>query len=299
MNIYHKHLRRMSLVLIIMTILDVLLTILTTVGVRWAQQVGDLTPDQIDLPPAGIFLRGLLILLLAQMARLFHKREEHRRRILQAGFILMLAIIFIQILSDHWALDSLFDAPLILTMMVVYTMFQFRRGERNWERIAFKKSVTLDLKIPTRSHWFNPLVLAPHMELSQDVASAVDSFLNAARVPTPLEIELHGMGKVSEPMQETIREVYLAHYEDEENRINNYLEGRYYRAVMLVVVSFIAVDLSITFAQYQHSSPTATIIAQFAGFSLWQVGSTFFERSEGYESLLRVSIAKHAKLLFR
>ena len=33
-------------------------------------------------------------------------------------------------------------------------------------------------------------------------------------------------------------------------------------------------------------------------FSLWQIGNTYFERADGYADLLRVLIAKQAKLQF-
>ena len=65
------------------------------------------------------------------------------------------------------------------------------------------------------------------------------------------------------------------------------------------IISIIAVSVWIDFSPAADEGVTWTILSNFAAFSLWQIGSTHFERSEGYAELLRASIAKQAKLYFR
>jgi len=95
-----------------------------------------------------------------------------------------------------------------------------------------------------------------------------------------------------------MQEVFTTHYEDEVRRVNGYLESRYRRAVMLVIVSLIAVTLWTRIFLSSTTSVVCAILSNFAGFSLWQIGTTYFERSDGYKSLLRMMIAREAKLSF-
>ena len=114
----------------------------------------------------------------------------------------------------------------------------------------------------------------------------------------PLEITVHCPRESSEALQTTMREVFQMHYEDEERRINGYLERRYVRVMALVIISIVLVSAWINFSPSDDEGVTWTILSNFAAFSLWQIGSTYFERSDGYGELLRAQIAKQAKLHF-
>ena len=127
----------------------------------------------------------------------------------------------------------------------------------------------------------------------------VDRFLSTAKEARPLSITVRCPSEVSEPMRATMQEVFQMYYEDEEQHVNGYLERRYIRVMALVIISIIAVSVWIDFSPAADEGVTWTILSNFAAFSLWQIGSTHFERSEGYAELLRASIAKQAKLYFR
>ena len=49
---------------------------------------------------------------------------------------------------------------------------------------------------------------------------------------------------------------------------------------------------------YNEEMVVWEIIANFTAFGLWQIGYTHYERTEGYEELLLVHIAKYSKLCF-
>ena len=114
----------------------------------------------------------------------------------------------------------------------------------------------------------------------------------------PLGITIRCPNEVSEPMRATMQEVFQMYYEDEERRINTYLERRYIRAMALAIISIVTVSVWINFSPSNDEGVTWTILSNFAAFSLWQIGNTYFERSEGYDELLRAQIANQAKLHF-
>ena len=174
--------------------------------------------------------------------------------------------------------DSLISVTLILAALVLYTALQLERSERSWRRIRDAKPSVLDLKLSDVRRWFNPIEIGPK--------------------PRPLVITVRCPGKVSEPMRATMREVFQMYYEDEERHINGYLERRYIRVMALVIISILAVTVWINFSPSNDEGVTWTILSNFAAFSLWQIGSTYFERSEGYAELLQAQIAKQAELRF-
>ena len=95
-----------------------------------------------------------------------------------------------------------------------------------------------------------------------------------------------------------MQETFNMYYQDEERQIDNYLERRYNRVLALVIISIIAVTVWIYLSPSEDEGVTWTILSNFAAFSLWQIGYTYYERSEGYNELRRAQIAKQAKLRF-
>lgn len=297
-NIYEKNLRRLGLILIAVSILDLILELtFYRVLLTTASMLG----EQVQTP-LGICLKDGLGLITGLLAYALYSRRKHSRLIVRFQLLLLCAAVPIIISSTRGSaakrVDGLINVTLLLMAMVVYTALELERSERIWRRVRDTKPAVLDLKLNDSRQWFNPIEIGPKLELSQDISSVVDRFLETSRWPRPLEITIHCPHRISEPMQATMQEVFEMYYEDEERHVNRYLEGRYNRVMALVIISIAAVTLWIRFSPSSGDGIAWTIISNFAGFSLWQIGSTYFERSEGYEDLLRALIAKQAKLHF-
>ncbi len=298
MSIYKKYLRRLRIILIAVSILDALVELIF----YQALQSSSLAFARHMQTPLGICLRNGIGLLTGILACGLDERKKNARWIVRAMILLLAAALpCILLLRDgsvsDWA-DGLINATLILMAMVVYTALQLERSERNWQRIRNATPSVLDLKLNDVRQWFNPIKIGPQLDMNQDIAATVIRFLETAREPRPLEITVRCPGAVSELMQATMQEVFQMHFEDEERHINTYLERRYVRAMVLVIVSIIAVSVWINLSAASNGGVTWAILSNFAGFSLWQIGYTYFERSEGYGELLRAMIAKQAKIRF-
>ena len=298
MSIYQKNLRRLGLLLMGVSILDVILELtlykyLLSSTVTFRRQI---------LTQLGICLKDGIGLLIGMSAYyLFYHREQSKWIVKVQIALMLVAVPAILISTSGRAtnrIDSLINATVILMAMVVYTALQLERSERNWQRISDNHSSMLDLKLPDIHQWFNSIEIGPKLELSQDISSVVDRFLETSRESRPLEITVHCPRESSEALQTTMQEVFQMHYEDEERRINSYLERRYIRVMALVIISIVLVSAWINFSPSDDEGVTWTILSNFAAFSLWQIGSTYFERSDGYGELLRVQIAKQSRLHF-
>ena len=226
-------------------------------------------------------------------------REGKSRRfyLIPLAICLVTAVASI-ILNFNIGIDTAFDFSVILIGLAVYSTLQIRRGDRNWLRIVRQDAEVIDLSISSRDDLFNSYVLGPHLELNMNLTGAVDRFLATAAQPTPLIVYIHSAVEISEPLQDTAREVFASHYEDEERRINQYLEGRYRRVIWLVIISVGALSIWSDFIARWETSVTWQILGNLAAFSLWQVGGTFFERSAAYAELQRYQIARNAEIQF-
>lgn len=298
MSIYQKNLRRMGLLLLAVSILDAILELafyrtLLRSDLAFMRQMQD---------PVGICIKSGIGVILGALACLVYYRKEHTAwcvRVMVALLIVAVPLILCFTRGNMAnRVDGLINATVVLSMMVVYTALQLQRSERNWRRIVDTEPAMLDLKLNNVRQWFNPVMIGPKLELSGEISSVVDRFLSTSRIQRPLEVTVRCPEQVSEPMQATMQEVFQMYYEDEERRINRYLERRYIRVMALVIISIIAVTVWINFSPTNDEGVTWTILSNFAAFSLWQIGSTYFERSEGYSSLLQSQIAKQAGLHF-
>ena len=298
MSIYQKNLRRLGILLIVVSILDLILELafyrtLLLSNLAFTRQMQD---------PVGICIKDGIGVILGAMACLVFYRKEYTTWAVRSMVVLMAVAVPLILCFTRGNLanrvDGLINATVVLSAMVVYTALQLQRSERNWKRIVDTKPSMLDLKLSNVRQWFNPIEIGPKLELSGEISSVVDRFLSTSKVQRPLEITIRCPDRVSEPMQATMQEVFQMYYEDEERRINSYLERRYIRAMALVIISIIAVTVWINFSPSNDEGVTWTILSNFAAFSLWQIGSTYFERSEGYGELLQSQIAKQAKLHF-
>ncbi len=298
MSIYQKNLRRFGLLLIGVSILDI------AVELAFYPLLLSASPLFINqlLTPLGICIKDGIGLITGMLACLLYRRGSYSRWIIPAQIALLVAEFPVILFSTRGGtvnrIDSLINVTLVLMAMVLYTSLQLKRSDRIWRRICNSRPAILDLKLKDGYQWFNPIEIGPKLELNQEIASVVNRFLETSKTPLPLEITVRCPDHFSEPLRETMQEVFQMYYEDEERRVNHYLEGRYIRAMALVIISIVAVTVWINFSPSKDESVTWTILSNFAAFSLWQIGNTYFERSGGYEELLRVMIAKQAKIHF-
>ena len=298
MSIYQKNLRRMGFLLIAASIADLILElslykVLQAETVKYNRQM---------LSHLGICLKDGIGLLTGLMACYLYYQKKYSNWIIRIIAVLLCAEIVNILVTAKGNLsnrvDYLINVILILTAMVLYTAMQLQRGDHNWQKICGSKPIMLDLKLTDVRQWFNPIEIGPKLELSQEISSVVDRFLSTQKEQRPLAITVRCPNAVSESMQGTMQEVFQMYYEDEERHINDYLERRYMRVMALVIISIMAVSVWIYFAPTNSEGVTWTILSNFAAFSLWQIGSTYYERSEGYGELLRAQIATQAKLHF-
>ncbi len=298
MSIYQKNLRRLGILLIAMSILDVILELSFY---RYLQESTMAFTRQLQ-SPLGICIKDGIGLLAGALACYLYYNKGNARWVVRIEIVLLAVTLVAVLISTEGSVanrvDGLINTAMILIAMIVYTGLQMERSERNWLRICSEKSSVLDLKLSDVRQWFNPIEIGPKLDMNQEITSVVDRFLQTSKAPRPLEITVRCPSAVSEPMQATMQEVFQMYYEDEERHINGYLERRYLRVMALVIISIIAVSIWINFSPTNAEGITWTILSNFAGFSLWQIGNTYFERSEGYEELLRAMIAKQAKLHF-
>lgn len=288
----------MGLLLIIVSIADGVLELsfynfLLTSDTAFIQQLQS---------PVGICIRDVIGLVAGVLSCFLHYNVHHYRWIVRVLVGLLIIVFPVTVLLTRGSIvhrvDGLINATLILTAMVVYTALQVERSERKWQKIRDTKPTVLDLKLVDVRQWFNPIEIGPKLELNQEISSVVDRFLSTAKQAAPLVITVRCPNEVSESMQSTMQEVFQMYYMDEEQRINKYLERRYIRVMALVIISIIAMTIWINFSPSNDEGVTWTILSNFAAFSLWQIGNTYFERSDGYDELLRARIAKQVKLQF-
>ena len=295
-NIYQKNLRRLGMGLMIFEALDLVLG-LVLMG---------LTASIETLTIEAFRRRGMVYLivkdLLGFLAGLlsFHASKQTRwhKRIIIAEWVLLGLLIPTTYLAASKEFDGLIDIPLVMISIVIYTLSQLGRGDKEWQNVQTRQRWTLDIKPRSMEEWFNPLVIGPHMELNGDISAAVDRFLLTKKEQGPLEIVALGMGEVSAAMQETMRDIFAAHYSDEEKRVRHHLEDLYRRSVLLIIVSLIVLSMWVRLGMARNTTIMAMLLSNFAGFSLWQVGGYHFDRTEGYAELMRVMIARNAKITF-
>ena len=279
-----------------------LIELLLTLGV-WAFLVytRNAELDRMKGELVGSMVKNILCMLSGALAYwLYRSQSQKVRWFIRAEWVLIVASLLCVLLFTSGGLDRILDIPLLIGLMLIYTMNQLRRRQQLWTRISLMKPCVLDLKLSDANQWFDPMVMGPHLTLDSHVASAVHHFLASEKIQRPLEIYLYGLGSVSESIQGTMREIFREHYADEERRVERYLEGRYSRALMLVIVSLLAVAIWVRVSAFtkNDANTVITILSNFAGFSLWQIGNTYFERSQGYDELGRVMIASHAQIHF-
>ena len=295
-NIYQKNLYRLGVGLTIITALDLILGLAMVVMVGRVEVLSvsafseTATVSMIVKDALG-FVAGLLSLRAS-------KKSRWQRNIFIAECVLGALIIPATLMAAQRDFDSLIDIPVTMICIIIFTLSELGHGEKEWRRVQTRQHWSLDIKPGSMEAWFNALVVGPHMELNENISAAVDRFLVTKKEQGPLDIVALGMGDVSPAVQETMRDIFAAHYSDEEKRVHHYLEGLYRRSVMLIITSLIVLSVWVRMGMYHNSTVIAMLLSNFAGFSLWQACGYHFDRSEGYAELMRAMIARNAKITF-
>ena len=296
MSIYHNTLRWIGTALIIISVIEmVLLLAIAVIPMKDPEIQREIKDINIILA----FLEITIDMSAGLLLRLLYRKDRRIRMLFHLENIIFLMMVALMAFASADRQTISFQAtPTLLTFIAIYTILQMTRNEKNWRRICDSPPVELDLKLDDTGKWFDPLVIGPHLELNTNVSDSVDRYLVTQRRPRPLMIVLHGLGEVSEPMQETMRDIFREHYEDETRHVSHYLERRYLRLIILLCVSIVALETWIKMNGPRHVNTVETVLSNLAAFSLWQVGSTFIERTQAYEEQLRMTIARIAEIRF-
>ena len=289
MQLYRKHLFRLAL----------LLGAIALSAALASAAVYLLAPARLaGVSPRYIAARCALGLLASLNAVLASRRARASRGALLTALALLACAVCCTVLFGQNVIDSLADVMSLLMLILLYTLYRTRHAEQRWQRIRGREPDVLDLRVASAAGLFNPIVLGPHLELNATLTDAVDRFLSTADRAAPLVVCIHSAEPVSLPLQETMREVFQSHYEDEERRVGHYLTSRFSRGIFLVLVSLGALTVWERYMRQYSSSTLWQVLGNFAAFSLWQIGTTYFERSEALRELMQKLIARNAEIRF-
>ena len=166
----------------------------------------------------------------------------------------------------------------------------------NWRNTPREIAEELTLKL-SREDLFDRTVLLPHAELNEAVYTAVEQFVTRYD-GSSLRINILGCS-VSESIQDTFREVYRAHFDDEYEKVARYLRRRYNRIIALMIVGVVAFYAGIfLFKGMESTSRIQEIITEAGIFCMWEVGYTHFDRAEAVEELKRIIRSRDAEIQF-
>ena len=182
MKLYRSHLKPLALALAILSVLII------AAGLPLMRFFPGRSPG---ISPLYILARCVLGLLSAAVAWFTACRNRHYRTAFILSAALLAAAVTLTILFGGNKLDDLTDIMTLMMLLLAYTLLRANQSERRWKRILARKGTVLDLKIGSRDDLFNPIVLAPHLEINGAVVDAVDHYLATAGKNAPLTLCLH------------------------------------------------------------------------------------------------------------
>ena len=297
MSLFYRNLKRIGIAVVLVSAANLVYELIIR------RMLSDMNSSYVYNIPLfwGIWAKNLIGVLAGLTALVFYWKKKGYRIGTALMFLLCLAEIAVIILSSTGSAvkrtNSLIDLTMLNMIILAYTFSQVGRDLNHWRRISGKQPAVLDLRLQESGDFFNTIQAGPQMVINEAYASVVNRFL-ASGGPVPLQINLLCASHVSEPMRDTMREVFVMYYEMEEKRIGKELEVRYRRIMILFVVSLISIGLIRQYSLLSDEMIAWEIIGNFAAFGLWQIGYIHYERSEGYDKLLLVHCAKYARLNF-
>ena len=145
---------------------------------------------------------------------------------------------------------------------------------------------------------FDPHILLPHAELNSIVYESVNTFVEKYK-GTDMSLVIY-TEPVNALIQDSFKEVYAAHYQEELQKVNRYLRRHYIRCAGLILTAGIAVLLSRLLARYSPDETVLSyIILNISGFSLWEIGYTQFSIHSVVDEKKRITRAMNTRIEFQ
>ena len=289
MTIYSKHLRRLGTAIIVTHILRILVYTV-------AKPIFHFN----DLPDIPLWLHVSETVVCLMMAVIAFIDSNHLYLVKYTifGSLALVIEMVVFLLHEGEGVDALIDLDLLFMCLVLIVQFQIRKRVRVMEFINRRTMNTLDLRIRGPEDLFNPLFLGPHIEPNPDIISAIDTFVRTVTVSAPLTICFHSPQVIAPVIQDTMIETLHMHYQDEMRHVEHFMESRFKRYIILIIFS-ITVLRMMTLLHYTANQTIMWIVfSNFAAFSLWQVGSTYFERAQAFEELTQAVIINESRIVF-
>ena len=145
---------------------------------------------------------------------------------------------------------------------------------------------------------FDAYIVAPHPAVSKEICKRVDRFIQREGLTENMTLSIF-----TEPLQdatmEKLREAYYEHYDGEYVEISRYLQRRYRRALLLVIVSLAAITAwGLLARSLADSSIPLTLLCNFGTFCFWEVGYTHLDRVEAEKKRDQIRCARDARIEF-
>ena len=309
MIIYQKCLKRLAIAQIVLTAIEILVVILIYAFLGRAASAEAHKASLItSLPQYGIELfSGIVVLIMYQ-------QKKRYNLLFRIEIALFIGLIVLKSLSFLLRFEGTFiDTQAFIILLILLTIYQTGIVERSQASIIGRSISTpadgrkaaavahismLDLKLSSKEEWFAPHVIGPSFRLNNEISGAINDFLETQENIIPLEINVHGLTGISETMQGMMRDVLKEHYSDEMKRFELYSALRYRRALILIILSIIILEVWLKMNGENAINLLTIVLSNIAVISLWQVGTVFFERKDAHLKGARAAIAKEAKVVF-
>lgn len=296
MSLYYRNLKRMGIAMILVAVANCIYELLIR---RYLVETG--SPYYAYIPlPWGVWAKNAVGAAAGLTALFFYLKKRHY--VLGTWILLLMcaaetAVIVLSMTgSTGRRANGVFDITMLMMILLTYTLSQTDRSQRHWESVQAREPVSLDLRLKKLEDFFDPIQVGPKMAINRDYAAVINRYVASMKTFTPLRVNLLCGSPVSESMKDMMREVLEMHYTTEEDRIAKRLENRYRRVMLLTFVSVFVIGVIRQTSFFSDEMIVWEIIGNFAAFGLWQIGYTHYERTEAYDDLLTVHIAKYAEL---
>ena len=140
-------------------------------------------------------------------------------------------------------------------------------------------------------------MLLPHAELNTEVCNSVNTFVEKYKGGT-LSLSIFS-DPVNPLIQNTFKEVYRAHYDDEKRKLDRYLKRRLIRLIILLVLSISAFVIADRLGRgVPGYNVLLNILANAGSFCLWEVGYSDIATFDALDERKRVMRAMNAVIEF-
>lgn len=289
MTIYGKHLRRLGIAIIVTRIIRILLFYV-------AKRLFSL--DGLTVPPLWIELGEMAVSFIMAAIAFIDSKHQHLVVYTITGSFVLIVVMVALLLHEGQGMDALINLELLFMGLISCIQYEIRKRVKLMEFINRRTRNTLDLRIKSQEDLFNPIFMSPHIEPDQNIISAIDTFVRTLTVFAPLTICFHSPKAISPVIQDTLIETLRLHYQDEMRRVEHFMESRFIRYIILIILSITVLRVMTLLPNKANQTIMWMVFSNFAAFSLWQIGSTFFERAQAFEELTQLAIIRQSKIVF-